>query len=173
MLARTSPWILALLLASCGASTRAVYQSDVRFERCHAAELDPAVTLQAKYDCWEGWLDRYAEGQPPHRILYARERMVALAYGEPLEGLPADATPPEASVAEAPAAEVSGAVAGDEGSSAPRGDAPRRPRYRGDPTCDPVCGPPWQRCIARCTEGRVACVEACESEYRACMRGCF
>jgi hypothetical protein len=193
MVARTASWVVVLLLTSCAPTMRQVHRSDVYFERCHAAEMDEAVPLQSKYACWETWLEGHAEGQPPHRILYARERMVALAYGEPLtvisdapsaEDTPTEASdaPPEATTsaeAEPSSATAMEGSAGAAPTGVTDGEAeaevfiPERPRYQGNPACDPVCGPPWERCVARCTDGRQACVQACESEYRGCMRGCF
>jgi hypothetical protein len=159
---------------------RRVRESDVYFERCHGADLDRTLSLQAKYACWETWLDEYAEGQPPHRILYARERMVALAYGEPLSASPESSLPEGASVATDTAPDTTGVDGGTaiaptatEASGPRTSPVPRNPRYRGNPTCEPVCAPPWRTCLARCVEGRDACVRACESEYRACMRGCL
>ncbi|MBC7172654.1 MAG: hypothetical protein H5U40_09520 [Polyangiaceae bacterium] len=144
-----------------------VREGNAEFERCHAAELSDGVGVDERHECWESWIRQHAEGQPTHRVLYARERMVALAHGESRLAIPA-----ESELSYVRNAEPSAPVV-------PEGEAPadpprmRPPRYGGDPTCDPACNSPWNRCISRCVEGRMPCIEACESEYRACMRGCF
>ncbi len=201
-----------------------VHRSNAQFERCHSAELADSVGTRERYDCWDDWIRHHAEGQAPHRVLYARERKSALSRGETMRRLP-DGTPVAVELAEpetatdaapaeatAPASEPVAAAATPsasptaEGAAAPAAtnpaaptpetatasDAPpatlqvpapaasadaaparRTPRYRGDPTCQPVCSAPWDRCIARCDDLRNPCIVACENEYRACMQGCF
>jgi hypothetical protein len=71
------------------------------------------------------------------------------------------------------AVSADGGVSASEGAETAEARAPRSPRYSGDPTCQPVCGSPWDHCIRQCPDDRMPCVVACENEYRACMRGCF
>lgn len=39
--------------------------------------------------------------------------------------------------------------------------------------CARVCTPRWNVCIARCDDRPASCREACVTEHRTCMRGCF
>jgi hypothetical protein len=77
-----APWI-ALAAAvvcgtACGPSLRRAHRSQVYFERCYSADLDPAVPVDERRACWQQWMAHYHEGQPPDRTDYARERIVRL-----------------------------------------------------------------------------------------------
>lgn len=159
-----------------------VHQSNAEFERCHAAELTEGVEASRRYECWDRWIERHAKGQPGHRVIYARDRMAAIARGETVPALPDGVSVRPERAQEATVyrgAPLSAAASGGPAVVAPpavSSEAPspgRSPRYEGDLTCQPVCGAPWDRCVARCADGRMACVVACENEYRACMGGCF
>ena len=95
-----SVWAV-FVLSACGASPRMVHQSAHYFERCHAADLDTQRTVDDRQGCWAAWLRHWADDQPPVRVRYAEQRLVALSRGEAMqplsdEGLAAraDATQP-------------------------------------------------------------------------------
>jgi hypothetical protein len=59
---------------SCGASIRALYESDVRFEHCMALDAVADVKPTIRRACWEEWVSFYPFGQTRDRIDYARQR---------------------------------------------------------------------------------------------------
>jgi hypothetical protein len=65
-------------LLSCGASIRAMYESDVRFEHCMALDASPGVKPTLQRGCWDEWLSFYTFGQTRDRIDYAHARRKAL-----------------------------------------------------------------------------------------------
>lgn len=85
--------ILSFALLACGASPRMVQQSATYYERCQAAELNPARTMDERRECWVAWLEHYTIGQPLERISYAQERRIALAHGEEVAPLPDQVDP--------------------------------------------------------------------------------
>jgi hypothetical protein len=189
---------IAALVAACGPSMRGVHQSTAYFERCHAADFDPSVSLEQKEQCWATWLQYYTHGQPPHRVSYATERREALSRGEEVEPLPGvsyaavDASqrseyltaggstepvptvsPPEP----APSPEQADNAPPEPGPVEPEA-APRERRLPGPPgrphgACVPICNPRWDSCVARCEDGVRQCRDACETEHRTCMAGCY
>jgi hypothetical protein len=76
----------------CGASPRMLHQSEAYYERCHAADLDPARSTEDRLRCWTAWVEHYRVGMPPERVSHARRRLAALNDGIALEPLP-DVTP--------------------------------------------------------------------------------
>lgn len=165
-----------------------VHESTVYFERCHAAELDDAVALELRSECWERWLRWYSHSQAQTRILYARERLVFLAQGEIADPLPTAESSGDETAAPAPTgsttealprpaegtAEASQANGADRAATAPEAVARRRnPRRAGSEVCEPVCRPRWDRCVDRCVDAERTCIAACQSEYGNCMSGCI
>ena len=59
---------------SCGASIRAMYEGDVRFEHCMALDASPDVKPAVRHACWDEWLTFYTFGQTRDRIDYAQLR---------------------------------------------------------------------------------------------------
>lgn len=70
--------LVALLAAastlSCGASIRAIYESDVRFEHCMALDARADVKPTLRLACWDEWMRFYTFGQTRDRIDYAHLR---------------------------------------------------------------------------------------------------
>lgn len=155
-----------------------VHESTVYFERCHAAELDDAVPIEVRSECWDRWLRWYAHSQTQTRVLYARERLVYLAQGEIADPLPSEETSGDDASAPAPTGSTTDAA---ETSTTPQTTpavpaANARlavPRRAGEPVCEPVCRPGWDACVARCVDNERNCVAACQSEYGNCMSGCI
>lgn len=69
-----------------------LHQSEAYYERCHAADLDPARSTEDRLRCWTAWVEHYRTGMPPERVSHARRRLAALNDGVALEPLP-DVTP--------------------------------------------------------------------------------
>ncbi len=81
-------WCAALVGIGCGASPRMLHQSNVYYERCNAADFDPARTFEQRTACWEAWLEHYATGQPSPRVRHAEARRDACQAGEAVDALP-------------------------------------------------------------------------------------
>src|SRR5690349_10634748 len=64
--------IAALALPACGASIQALYEGDVRFERCMALDERADVKPTLRRACWDEWLEFYTFGQTRDRIDHAR-----------------------------------------------------------------------------------------------------
>ena len=69
-----------------------LHQSEAYYERCHAADLDPARSTEDRLRCWTAWVEHYQVGMPPERVSHARRRLAALNDGIALDPLP-DVTP--------------------------------------------------------------------------------
>lgn len=170
-----------------------VQQSNVYFERCHAADFNPGVDPATRRACWARWMQYYAEGQPPDRVRHARERLRAIESGgevEPLPGMP-QAVVDSSYTASFLAIEQTQTAADEGTDDPPDADAqaaqpaaevpqippvPRRsaPRLRGETgACSSVCEPRWQACIDRCAEGSRGCERACQQEHQYCVRACY
>lgn len=65
-----------------------LHQSEAYYERCHAADLDPARSTEDRLRCWTAWVEHYRVGMPPERVSHARRRIAALNDGIALEPLP-------------------------------------------------------------------------------------
>ncbi len=147
---------LAATLLGCGPSLRSVHEGARYFERCYAADLDPAFSAEAKLACWERWLSYYARSQPPERVTYARLRQVAIAQGEelpPLDTLHServdDSSPPEAP--KEALHEVNVAMKGP---------------------CAPTCRQALLRCAQRCSRRDDSCLRTCRSRAAQCLGAC-
>jgi len=180
-----------------------IHESDTYYERCYAADVDPAISMETRHQCWALWLEHYTPGQPPDRVGHARERLAELEAGvaaAPLPDmppLPATASEQDAGVALAdgsapPGAPLDGAVAPADGAVAPTSgtdaaptappapDSPEvRANYRPPPpvrtttACDPVCLAAWEECVPRCDDRTRSCMAACQARYRSCQAACY
>ncbi len=154
-----------------------VHESTVYFERCHAAELDDAVSIEVRTECWERWLRWYSQEQTQTRVLYARERIVFLSQGEIADPLPSEESADEEAAAPAPIRSTTEAIAPPSTGSVPTTSAApssrRRPRFSGHDVCEPVCLPGWNACVDRCVDNERTCIAACQNEYGSCMSGCI
>jgi hypothetical protein len=163
----------------CGPSLRLVEQSNLYFERCHAADLDPRRTDAERRACWQAWRDHYDVGQSPDRDDYVRERLVMLD--------PRNGTAIALSTADDPMAEAAGDEATEAAFAPPEGPElsdtisdhpPRRqrrplaPRTRTS-ACGAGCEPAFVTCGTACNVGDRGCIDACRHIYRQCARGCF
>lgn len=189
-----APCVL-LLVGGCAPSLRMVHQSNAYFERCHGADFDPTVRPDLRRQCWARWLQHYTYGQPPDRIEYARNRLAALEDGETIAPLPglartavgtsfsasflttsarsddAAATSGDAVPAELSDDQQREATVGDVPPVEPPEELPPPPNVTG--ACAGVCTPRWNECVRRCDHRVEGCREACETEHRTCMRGCY
>lgn len=169
----------------CGPSLRHGQRSQVYFERCYAADLDARISATDKHSCWSSWLEHYTIGATDGQRTYARERLEAIALGEPtprLPGMPEAALGPRAktlvTVSSAASAASEPLVEGPR-SSEGRGRHSRRNRripplpHTTNPTCAAAaCESTWRSCIDECANVR-ACAVACRIELNTCARGCF
>jgi hypothetical protein len=168
-------WLAGASLG-CGPSLRLVEQSNLYFERCHAADLDPARTDAERRACWQAWRDHYDVGQSADRDDYVRERLVML---DPQSGSAislATADEPEADVGDGsvePAPPEGPELSDTIGDRPPR--ARRRPVVPRTRTsaCGAGCEPAFVTCGTACNVGDRGCVDACRHIYRQCARGCF
>jgi hypothetical protein len=172
---------------------RMIHESDTYYERCYSADVDPAISLETRTQCWALWLEHYTPGQPPDRVAHARQRHAALEAGvaeAPLPGSPV-VTPEPAPAPTAPdaagdpSASVDGGVPAEPAldgtnTGVPRPDSPDvRAAYRSPPpvshttACDPVCLAGWEECLPRCDDRTRSCRAACQAQYRACQAGCY
>jgi hypothetical protein len=74
------PVAVVTLIAAmgCGPSLRRMHRSEVYFERCYAADFDPAVAIAQRRACWLAWMEHWQADQPPDRVDYVRERVLRL-----------------------------------------------------------------------------------------------
>ncbi|MGB5809010.1 MAG: hypothetical protein WBG86_00695 [Polyangiales bacterium] len=145
---------LYLVLASiaCGPNLAQLHASDASYERCYAADFDPAQSSEARVRCWRDWLAHDAVNQPPERVDFAEERLHQLEAGASTRALPDNEPVPIAEQEHAypPAAPGSYHTSG----------------------CDPLCREKWDACTRHCDADQKACKTACESEFRICTSGC-
>ncbi|EYF05874.1 hypothetical protein, partial [Chondromyces apiculatus] len=66
--------LTALAATGCGAGLNAVYEGDVRFERCMALDTMMDVKPTIRQACWEEWSAYYTYGQTRDRVEYAATR---------------------------------------------------------------------------------------------------
>jgi hypothetical protein len=179
---------------ACGPSYQALYEGDVRFEHCYAIEESSSISMNAKRDCWRGWVLHYTYGQTRDRVEYASARYRALtrAHQAPTDEAMMEAAPGEVRIsniaAPAPTSAFApppktleegadGGEAGEDASTLPTSyvdtkrvvvteeNAPAPPAS----SCVTGCDASWNRCRV-CDGGKC---EACTSTYKKCMRTCF
>lgn len=157
-----------------------VHQADSFFEQCYSADYDPRVTYEQRQECWAAWLEHYTTGQPPERIDYANLRLTAIESGEQLSPLPGI---PTSAVGTSYTASFFALTSGDGAEQVVdseirrieptrvRDDLPAPPND--DHQCADVCRPRWYACIEQCDDPHGPCRDACETEQRTCLAGCF
>lgn len=59
-----------------------LHQSEVYFERCHAADLDTRRTTAERLECWSAWIEHYRDGVSVGRARHAARRVEALRAGD-------------------------------------------------------------------------------------------
>jgi hypothetical protein len=152
-----------------------VHQSNTFFERCHGADYNPRVSARQREQCWARWLSYYTVGQPPERIEYANQRVTQIRTGEqmtPMPGIPTSAL----------GTTYTGAIlatSGDEVDAPPTpvpppeaDDLPPPPEADGS-ACANACTPRWYACMVECEAPAGPCRQACETEHRTCLNGCY
>lgn len=155
------------LASACGASVSAVYEGDVRFERCMSLDWAPQVDPALRRGCWEEWEKYYTLGQTRDRIEYARLQIGRLQSSsvpsEPIDK-PLLAVPEPTSVFAPPPMMLSGPDAGP----APSEDAGAAPAPKSD--CEARCDERTEECRSLC-RGAV-CDKACAAKRSRCMQRC-
>jgi len=184
---RPATALLLLTLAgtaatACGASLNAVYEGDVRFERCMALDSRPDVKPTIRRACWEEWVRFYTFGQTRDRVEYATLRQKQLrrasdfdegewvppssrnasAVPEPTSAL---APPPMMLVADAGAPTQPPPNAAD--AAPPPSDAEPLPAS----DCTEECKATRDFCLQECKSP--ACEKSCDGKYKRCMKRCF
>jgi hypothetical protein len=162
-----------------------VHQSNAYFERCHSADYDPQIQSDLRQACWEAWLEHYTNGQPPEKVEYARRRVRALEEGitvPPLPGLPSSALDTSytssilvSTTEERPEEDRQSEA---EAGAGTEGDLPTAEPTESEPTMGSTDGVRGGVCIPARTRCREACDipschDACNAEYRTCMRGFY
>lgn len=160
---------------SCGASINAVYEADVRFERCMALDSRPDVKPTLRRECWDGWVQYYTFGQTRDRVDYAKRRRRQLSTASDFEEADwAPVEPPSQGVPEptdvmAPPPAMMIQDAGGEPVADAEGTKDAAPT-RGE-SCTAVCEAQSTQCLGACTTG--SCEKACSAKYKRCTRACF
>ncbi len=147
-------------IASCGASIRAVYEGDVRFEHCMALDARPDVKPTIRRTCWDEWVSFYTFGQTRDRIDYAHLRAKQLGAASNFEEADPPSTP--AAVAPDPTSAIAPPpmmVASDAG--APDASAADEADER---------AVAHARCTSACQQGLDACQRGCKGP--ACEKAC-
>jgi hypothetical protein len=148
-------------IASCGASIRAVYEGDVRFEHCMALDTRSDVKPTIRRSCWEEWVSFYTFGQTRDRIEYAHLRAKQLGAASDFDEADTGPTPiavapaPTSAIAPPPLTMISDGGAPD---AAPFEDGDDRAVARA-------------RCTASCQQGLDACERGCK-KTPPCEKAC-
>lgn len=164
---------------ACGASLNAVYEGDVRFERCMALDSRSDVKPTIRRACWEEWVTFYTFGQTRDRVDYATVRQKQLGKASdfdegdwvPPGGRGPSAVPePTSALAPPPMMLVSDAgppPEADAGAPPPAPDAGAPPNAE----CTAECEESWALCRQDCKSP--ACEKSCAGKYKRCMRRCL
>jgi hypothetical protein len=182
---------LAFLLA-CGPSFQAVYEGNQRFEHCYALDDNPNAPMQDKATCWRDWLHNYTYGQTRDRVEYAavRQRTLQRVPELPTDEAMMEAAPGEvrskaAVVAPAPTSAFAPPpkTLSDMPDAGPRVEPAPVPSVifvAPPPSASSAPPPPVpaSECQSNCANRLETCraskkADACEKEYRTCMRACF
>lgn len=160
---------------SCGASINAVYEADVRFERCMALDSRPDVKPTLRRECWDGWVQYYTFGQTRDRVDYAKRRRRQLSMAsdfDEAEWAPAETSPsvPEPTDVMAPPPAMMIVDAGAAEPATDAADTKDAAPKRGE-SCTAVCEAQSTQCLGACTTG--SCEKACSAKYKRCTRACF
>jgi hypothetical protein len=164
----------AFAAVACGPSFQAVYEGDVRFEHCYALD-DSSASLDAKKECWRGWLRSYTYGQSRDRVEYAGTRFSQLSLGPTLPSEEArDARPRRRASTTAPVPTNAFAPPPNlaASASAPAAAAPEPPVTSRAPMvdCSNACAQHWFGCRSGCNGPTC---DACDRTYRTCVPACF
>ncbi len=153
--------------AGCGASLQAVYEGDVRFERCMSLDVQPEVSPEARRACWSEWVSFYTYGQTRDRVLHAQLRIKQLGPSEPVR-LPPEGAVDEGAGHQRTGKSVQALVPKDPPALAdvPPPGAPRDPEAR----CVNDCQASHEQCGRGCNDA--PCLELCERGHEVCVRKC-
>lgn len=173
--------LLGVSASACGASIRAVYEGDVRFEHCMALEAYGEVKPTLRRACWDEWLKFYTFGQTRDRIDYARQREQQLTSASDFDDSAGQASKPSgpsavpeptSALAPPPMMLVTdgGPSDGGPGDGAPTSDADAAVEPPGA-DCSADCEQSWSFCRKECKTG--PCEKACTTKYKRCMKRCF
>lgn len=171
-------------VSACGASIQAVYEGDVRFERCMALDSRSDVKPTLRSACWEEWVKYYTFGQTLDRVEYAKQREKQLRTASDFEeGLAlslagearARSAVPDPTSVLAPPPMTLATDGGVPGASTDTGgdDAGADASIPAPPgaACADECDEAWTTCRKECAI--TACNKGCEAKHRRCMRRCF
>ncbi len=165
----------ALCVSGCGASIQAIYEGDVRFERCMAMDARAEVAANLRRTCWMEWISFYTYGQTRDRVVHAQLRIQQLQDGRaPRGGLRVDPSP---------------AGTGRDGAGNPS-PQPQLGKSSSDLTdgarvqaCQHDCHTVHLECLAACDDHRGtsrhasshangSCAPGCEAGLRSCHDFC-
>lgn len=164
-----------VVLASCGTSKSARYESDVRFERCMALDWQGDVDPQIRRGCWDEWVRHFTRGQTRDRIAYAKRELdklasndVALASAsanEPIHAIPEPTsvfTPPPMMMTPDAGAPTDGGV-----DAAPDAAPPANPLKN---ECMKTCDAQHETCERSCKQ--TWCMKSCAVQHASCVGFC-
>jgi hypothetical protein len=162
---------------SCGASIRAVYEGDVRFEHCMSLDAYADVKPTLRRACWEEWLKFYTFGQTRDRIDYARQRQQQLSAASDFEESepnkpsgPSAVPEPISALAPPPMILVTDGGVTDAGADDAASDADAAVEPPGA-ACSADCEQRWNFCRNGCKTA--PCEKSCTTKYKQCMKRCF
>ena len=163
-------------MLSCGASIRALYESDVRFEHCMALDARPDVKPTLRRTCWEEWDSFYTFGQTRDRIDYARLREKQLGgasdFDEPEGPAPRlAAVSPDPTSAIAPPPMLMAATDGGAPDAAPEVDPEVEERKAAHARCASECQQALDACPKAC-RATPSCLKACAARHLRCAARC-
>ena len=163
---------LAASLVACGASIRATYEEDVRFEHCMALDARPDVKPTLRRACWEEWLSFYTYGQTRDRIDYAHLRAKQLGAASDFqeeEIAPTRAAPDPTSAIAPPPMMLAATDAGTPDAEPPRAEHDVRPVAH--TKCEGDCQQQLEACRLIC-KAAPACEHACAARRERCEGRC-
>ncbi len=163
--------LAAACLVSCGASIRAVYEEDVRFEHCMALDARPDVKPTLRRACWDEWISFYTYGQTRDRTDYAHLRAKQLGaasdFVEEESARPPAAPDPTSAIAPPPMMMVV-ADAGAPDAAPPEELDVRQVAHT---RCTTECEQRQEACRKFC-KGTPPCERACAAHRERCEDRC-
>jgi hypothetical protein len=162
---------------SCGASIRALYESDVRFEHCMALDARPDVKPTLRRACWEEWASFYTFGQTRDRIDYAylREKQLTNASdfdeGDAPTARQASVAPDPTSAIAPPPLLMAAADGGAPDAAAPEVDPEAEERRAVHARCTSDCEAASDTCNNICKTS-APCVKVCAARQLRCAARC-
>lgn len=165
------------VMGGCGASINAIYEGNVRFERCMALDSRPDVKPTLRSACWEEWMKFYTYGQTRDRVEYAAMRQAQLKQTSNFDEGEWNLPPPRIAVA---VPEPTNALApppmtfpvADAGP--PPGPVELAPPALALPSaapCSAECEARWSDCKKDCKTS--ACERACAESHQRCVQRCL